>query len=83
MDLPTPNVATAHVHTAHSRLTTSKPFHALLFQASYLFESIWLVMVLSVLLVVARAVFVVPFSILHNLMPHADKLSRRDVIIVW
>ncbi|KIY98381.1 hypothetical protein MNEG_9582 [Monoraphidium neglectum] len=40
-------------------------------------------MVLSVLLLVARAAIVVPFSLVHNMMPHSEKLTRRDIIIVW
>jgi hypothetical protein len=47
-------------------------------------EALWLVVVLTVLLVVARAVFVIPFSLLHNCWSApADRLSRRDVVIVW
>jgi NhaP-type Na+/H+ or K+/H+ antiporter len=52
-------------------------------QSAYLIESIWLVLVLSVLLLVARAAFVVPFSLVHNMMPHAERFTRRDVIIIW
>jgi hypothetical protein len=52
-------------------------------QAAYLIESVWLVLVLSALLLIARAAFVIPFSVVHNLMPHAEKLSRRDVVIIW
>lgn len=47
-------------------------------------EAVWLVVVLTVLLVVARAAFVVPFSLLHNFWSApAERLRRRDVIIVW
>lgn len=47
-------------------------------------EAVWLVVVLTVLLVAARAAFVIPFSLLHNLWSApADRLTRRDVVIVW
>lgn len=52
-------------------------------QSAYLIETVWLVAVLSMLLLVARAVVVVPFAVVHNRLPHSDKLARRDVIIVW
>lgn len=56
----------------------------LLPQSANAMEVVWLMVVLTVLLVVARAAFVVPFSLLHNCWSApADRLSRRDVVIVW
>jgi NhaP-type Na+/H+ or K+/H+ antiporter len=53
-------------------------------QGANALEALWLVLVLTVLLVAARAAFVVPFSLLHNCWSApADRLSRRDVVIVW
>ncbi|KAI8467124.1 MAG: putative sodium/hydrogen exchanger, partial [Monoraphidium minutum] len=52
-------------------------------KSAHLLEALWLVLVLSALLLLARAAIVVPFSWAHNLMPHADRLSARDVVIVW
>jgi hypothetical protein len=43
---------------------------------------VWLVLVLTALLAAARAAFVVPFSLLHNIWS-ADKLSSRDIVVVW
>jgi len=40
------------------------------------------VLLLTALLVVARAAFVVPFSLLHNMWSQ-DPLSSRDIVIVW
>ncbi|WIA30258.1 hypothetical protein OEZ86_000348 [Tetradesmus obliquus] len=45
-------------------------------------EAVWLVLVLTALLAAARAAFVVPFSLLHNIWS-ADKLSSRDIVVVW
>lgn len=47
-------------------------------------EALWLVLVLTALLVAARAAFVVPFSILHNMMSGSEqRLSARDIVVVW
>jgi len=55
-----------------------------LLQGANALEAVWLVVVLTVLLVVARAAFVVPFSLLHNCWSApAERLSRRDIVIVW
>lgn len=55
-----------------------------LLQGANAVEVVWLVVVLTVLLVAARAAFVVPFALLHNCWSApADRLSRRDVVIVW
>lgn len=56
----------------------------LLLQGANAFEAVWLVLVLTVLLMAARAAFVVPFSLLHNCWSApTDRLNRRDVVIVW
>jgi hypothetical protein len=45
---------------------------------------LWLVVVLTVLLVVSRAAFVVPLSLLHNCWSAtAERLGRREVVTVW
>jgi lysylphosphatidylglycerol synthetase-like protein (DUF2156 family) len=55
-----------------------------LLQGANAIEAVWLVVVLTVLLVTARAAFVIPFSLLHNCWSApADRLTRRDVVIVW
>lgn len=46
-------------------------------QSAYLLESLWLVLVLSVLLLAARAAFVVPLCLVHNRLPHAGGLLAR------
>lgn len=56
----------------------------LLLQGANAIEAVWLVVVLTVLLVTARAAFVIPFSLLHNCWSApAERLTRRDVVIVW
>lgn len=56
----------------------------LLPQGANAIEAVWLVVVLTVLLVTARAAFVIPFSLLHNCWSApAERLTRRDVVIVW
>lgn len=54
----------------------------MLVQNAYTVEAIWLVLLLSALLACARAAFVVPFSLLHNIWS-SEKLTSRDIVIVW
>lgn len=51
-------------------------------QNTYFSELIWLFVVLLVLLLVGRALYVVPACWLHNLWS-AEKVSVRDVVIIW
>lgn len=44
---------------------------------------VWLVAVLSLLLLATRAAVVVPFALVHNSMPHAERLKRRDILVIW
>ena len=35
------------------------------------------------MLLATRAAVVVPFALVHNAMPHAERLKRRDVVVIW
>ncbi|GLI66380.1 hypothetical protein VaNZ11_010171, partial [Volvox africanus] len=53
-------------------------------KASYPGEVVWLVGVLLFFLLAARAVSVIPLSMLHNLYtPRHQRLSGRDMMIIW
>jgi hypothetical protein len=63
-------------------LTFASVVMQFLLQGANAAEALWLVLVLTALLAAARAAFVVPFSLLHNIWS-ADKLSSRDIVVVW
>ncbi|GIL61578.1 hypothetical protein Vafri_16056, partial [Volvox africanus] len=53
-------------------------------KASYPGEVVWLVGVLLFFLLGARAVSVIPLSMLHNLYaPRHQRLSGRDMMVIW
>eukprot|EP00879_Flechtneria_rotunda_P020154 GHRR01021195.1.p1 GENE.GHRR01021195.1~~GHRR01021195.1.p1 ORF type:complete len:511 (+),score=207.14 GHRR01021195.1:167-1699(+) len=45
-------------------------------------EVVWLMLLLTALLAAARAAFVIPFSIIHNIWSH-EKLRTREIVVVW
>ena len=51
-------------------------------QNTYFSELVWLFVVLLVLLMVGRALYVVPACWLHNVWS-SEKVSVRDVVIIW
>ncbi len=51
-------------------------------QNTYYSELLWLLVTLLVLLLVGRALYVVPACWLHNLWS-SEKVSVRDVVIIW
>ena len=51
-------------------------------QNTYPSELVWLFVTLLVLLLVGRALYVVPFALVHNFWS-AEQLSARDIVVVW
>lgn len=51
-------------------------------QNTYLGEALWLFFVLLVLLMLGRAAFVFPISLLHNLWSR-EKLAKREMVVIW
>lgn len=51
-------------------------------QNTYLGEALWLFFVLLVLLMLGRAAFVFPISVLHNLWSR-EKLAKREMVVIW
>ncbi len=51
-------------------------------QNTYYSELLWLFVTILVLLLVGRALYVVPACWLHNLWS-SEKVSVRDVVIIW
>lgn len=51
-------------------------------QNTYPSELVWLFVTLLVLLLFGRALYVVPFALLHN-MWSPEQLSPRDIVVVW
>lgn len=49
---------------------------------TYPSELVWLFVTLLVLLLFGRALYVVPFALLHN-MWSPEQLSPRDIVVVW
>ncbi len=57
-------------------------FYCLQAQSAYAVQVLWLSLVLTVLLPLARAASLIPFALLHNVWSF-ERLSSRDVIIIW
>ena len=51
-------------------------------QNTYLFEAMWLFCVLLVLLLLGRAAFIFPISLLHNVWSR-EKLGLKEMVIIW
>ena len=51
-------------------------------QNTYPSELVWLFVTLLVLLLFGRALYVVPFALLHN-MWSPEQLAPRDIVVIW
>ena len=51
-------------------------------QNTYPSELVWLFVTLLVLLLAGRALYVVPFALIHNAWS-PEQLSARDIVVVW
>lgn len=52
-------------------------------QNTYFGETVWLFCVLLLLTMLGRAAFVFPFSMLHNWCSRHEKISFKEMIVIW
>lgn len=53
-----------------------------LLQNTNIWDLLWMFWIIIILLLVSRAAFVIPISLLHN-RASAHKLSTREIVVVW